>query len=191
MASEATKDRLVLLGTVVRAHGVTGELSVRTDDLSLAEEFQLQDRLLVETGANQRSDREVRSARVTAKGVILRLEGVSDRNGAELLRGAKLYQRRSMLKSVGEGEYLTGDLIGLEARTPDGKALGRVLAIEGAGEVQNLEIGSGRPGDRDAVQVPFAETFIDEVRLDEGVVILTPPEELETDAAAADAPEGK
>ena len=43
----AVRDRLVLLGTVVRAHGVQGEVSVRVEDADLAEELVRSRRLWV------------------------------------------------------------------------------------------------------------------------------------------------
>lgn len=182
MASEATKDRLVLLGIIVRSHGVRGEVCVRLDDLSLAKEFELQDDVLLEVKKGEHKLCNIKSARVTAKGAILLLEGVLDRDGAELLRNTKLYQHRSKLKTVGEGEFLTGDLVGLKAMSPDGKCLGVVLAVEGAGEVPNLEIGDEKTGSSRGfvrLQVPFADTFISEIKPDEGVVVLIPPQEFD------------
>lgn len=166
------RDRLVLLGTVVRAHGVLGEVAVRADDADLARELTVQTALWVRAGDAAETEKKILSARMTAKGVQLRLEGVDGRNGAELLRGAKLFQRRSLLTTVGEGEFLTGDLTGLTAVTPEGRKLGRVADVEGAGEVMNLIVQT----DGGEIQVPFAEPFLHEVRLDEGIVVLELPE---------------
>ncbi len=170
------RNRLVLLGTVVRAHGVQGEVSVRADDADLARELTQQKVLWIQTGSAAAEERNIVSARMTAKGINLLLEGVNDRNGAELLRGARLFQKRSLLTTVGEGEFLTGDLTGLTAVTPEGRKLGRVADVEGAGEVMNLIVQT----DGGEIQVPFAEPFLHEVRLDDDIVILEPPEDSET-----------
>lgn len=169
----AARDRLVLLGTVVRAHGVQGEVSVRVEDADLAEEIARSRSLLVELEGLPRAERAVESARHTAKGVNLRFAEISDRDAARALTGARLFQWRSKLTAVGADELLTGDLVGLEARTRTGARLGKVESLGGAGEVLVLEIAT----DAGEVQVPLAEPFIHEIRLEDGVVVLTPPTE--------------
>ena len=64
---------------------------------------------------------EIESARVTAKGVVARLEGVADRNAAEALKGVELYVDRDRLPAAAEGEFYHADLIGLAAVDPQGK----------------------------------------------------------------------
>ena len=71
-----------------------------------------------------------------------------------------------------EGEFLTGDLTGLQAVTPEGQKLGPISDVAGAGEVMNLIVQTAEG----ELQVPFAVPFLHEVRLDEGIVILEPPE---------------
>lgn len=167
----AARDRLVLLGTVVRAHGVRGEVSVRIEDVDLGEEIVRSQRLWVEAEGLPRAERKIESARHTGRGVNLRFEGIADRDAAQALRGARLFQWRSELATVGRDELLTGDLLGLEARTPEGEVIGRVESLGGAGEVLVLEIQTGAG----EVQVPLARPFIHEIRLEEGAVVLTPP----------------
>jgi 16S rRNA processing protein RimM len=172
----AARDRLVLLGIVVRAHGVQGEVSVRVEDADLGTEIvQSQNRRLwVEQDGAPREERTVESARGTAKGVNLRFEGIADRDAAQKLSGARLFQWRSKLTTVAPDELFTGDLIGLEARTPDGECLGKVGSLGGAGEVLILEIATSSG---EELQVPLAKPFIHEIRLEEGLVVLTPPVE--------------
>ena len=175
---EGQNDRFVLLGTVVRAHGVCGEVTVRVDDPSLAREFQKQETLWIENGSSPRIQRKIESARAMAKGISIRLEGVCSRDEAELLRGARLFQKRSLLSTVGKDEYLTGDLVGLEVRTTDGDVLGRVSSVEEAGEVANLIVrGEAEDSEEEDLQIPLAETFIHEISLEGGFISVTKPEE--------------
>jgi 16S rRNA processing protein RimM len=71
----------------------------------------------------------VLSARQTPKGVLLRLEGVSDRDAAEALSGATVSVPRTDLPPLEQGEYYLCDLVGLEVSGPSG-AVGRVIEVQ-------------------------------------------------------------
>lgn len=169
----AMHDRLVLLGIVVRAHGIQGEVSIRVEDTDLGDELVRSDRLWVETEGVPRIERIVESARRTAKGINLKFEGIADRDDAQKLRGTRLFQWRSKFVTVAADEMFTGDLLGLEAWTLEGKRLGKVESLGGAGEVLILEI----PTASGELQVPLAKPFIHEICLEEGKIVLTPPVE--------------
>lgn len=168
------RDRLVLLGTVARAHGVQGEVSVRVEDDDLAMEIVRSQSLCVELPGQPGAERAIEGARRTAKGVNVKFAEVDDRDAAQALRGAKVLQRRSLLTCVDDDELFTGDLLGLEARTKDGERLGRVESL-GGGEILVLEIATAGG----ELQVPLAEPFVHEILLEEGVIVLTPPSEFE------------
>ncbi|MGZ6076340.1 MAG: ribosome maturation factor RimM, partial [Myxococcaceae bacterium] len=69
-----------------------------------------------------------------------------------------------------------GDLVGLEARTPEGVPLGRVTEIWNTGPVPNLVIQGTAP---EPLVVPFVDEFVPEVDLQAGVLVVRPPEMLE------------
>jgi 16S rRNA processing protein RimM len=94
---------------------------------------------------------EVDGRRLTLKGLrdgsqgpIARFAEVTDRNGAEALRGTLLTVPRSALPPLDEDEYYHADLIGLVAETAAGEVLGIAVAVEnfGAGDIVEIE----RPG---------------------------------------------
>jgi len=130
-----TNDPPVTLAAVIGAHGVAGEvrLKVFADDLDAYRSFN--DGALTLT-----------SLRHGGNGAIARFAQVADRNAAEALRGTTLTVPRSALPPLGEGEYYHADLIGLPAQTPDGEALGQVVAIDnfGAGDVIEIERPTGK-----------------------------------------------
>lgn len=72
---------------------------------------------------------------------IVMVEGVSDRNAAELLRNRELWVWRSQLPETAAQEYYIEDLIGLAVFSAEGEALGQVLGFHhyGAGDI--MEIG--------------------------------------------------
>ncbi|WP_375391495.1 ribosome maturation factor RimM [uncultured Sphingomonas sp.] len=118
------------LAAVVGAHGIGGEVKLRlfTDDLARYSPF---------------NDGTLTLAAL--RGNIARFAEVRDRTAAEALRGTTLTVARAALPPLGDGEYYHTDLIGLPVVTPDGAAVGRVVAIEnfGAGDVIEIERSTG------------------------------------------------
>ena len=113
-------------------------------------------------------------------GAIARFAEVSDRTGAEKLRGTALSVPRSALPPLAEGEYYHADLIGLPAVSTTGEALGTCIAVEnfGAGDVLEIEKPAQEDGKRGArFMVPMRVEAVPEWN-DERVLI---------DAAFADA----
>lgn len=119
-----------------------------------------------------------------AKGVLTaRIKGVADRDGAERLKGTRLYVDRAQLPPPEEDEFYYSDLIGLAAEAPDGD-LGTVRAVHdfGAGEV--LEIAGGAFG---TVLVPFTRAMVPLVDVAGGRLVVDPPEGLLDAAPEGDA----
>src|SRR5256886_13444125 len=70
----------------------------------------------------------VASARPHQGRWLVRFEGITDRNGAEQLRGATLVGEA--LDDPGEGRIWVHELVGDEVRDVNGKSLGRVTDVE-------------------------------------------------------------
>jgi len=71
---------------------------------------------------------------------------VTDRNAAEALRGTELSVPRSELPPLAEGEYYHADLVGQDAVSSTGEALGRIVEVVdyGAGDLIEIERPDGR-----------------------------------------------
>lgn len=107
----------IVIGTVARPRGISGEVKINplTDD---PRRFLSLKNVYVDGIA-----RKVVKAQVTPAGVFVALEGVSDRNAAEALRGKELAVERE--KAVRpEGRQFIADLVGCEVRLDDGKNVG-------------------------------------------------------------------
>jgi 16S rRNA processing protein RimM len=116
------------IGRVARAHGLKGELEVRLDwpdSRALLEAERVQ---LSRPDAGSESY-VIASTRSTGKGILLRLEGVADRDAAEALCGSTVSVWRAELPPLEEGEYYLCDLVGLAVSGPSGP-LGRVLETQ-------------------------------------------------------------
>ncbi|MBI3997756.1 MAG: 16S rRNA processing protein RimM [Armatimonadetes bacterium] len=115
------------VGVIVAPHGVRGEVRVRPET-DFPERFaQMRTACLVQ--GEQVTRVEIASARPHGDAVLMRLGGVTDRTGAEALRGASLAISRDEVMPLPPDQYYLFDLVGLRVRTQDGRALGTVAAV--------------------------------------------------------------
>jgi 16S rRNA processing protein RimM len=85
-------------------------------------------------GAGPQTSHQLVAGRIQGRGVVARLEGVTDRDAAALLRGAMIEVRRSALPPTAQREYYRGDLIGFVVRNLAGVELGKLdHFVEGPG----------------------------------------------------------
>jgi 16S rRNA processing protein RimM len=136
----AAGHKRVALAAVAGAHGIKGEVRLKLFAESVAS---LKAHKSVYIGGERREIRDLRDANKTA---IARLDGVTDRNAAEALRGQLVEVDRDALPPLAEGEYYHADLVGLPCVGPDGEALGTVGGIEnfGAGDLIEVLLPDGK-----------------------------------------------
>lgn len=106
--------------------------------------------------------------------LLARIEGVTDRDQAEAMRGTRFYVDRSALPAPGdEDEFYHADLIGLAAELRDGSTLGRVRAVYDFGAGDTLEL-TGTP-DGKPLMVPFTLAVVPVVDIAGGRLVVDPP----------------
>ena len=127
---------MILIGRITAAHGIKGEVVIASRT-ALPEDVAAYGPV---SDAEGKRELKIASARIASKGVIARIDGVADRNAAEALKGTDLYVPRDRLPPPAEGEHYAGDLIGLEAVSPDGRRLGRIVDVPNFGASDLLEI---------------------------------------------------
>jgi 16S rRNA processing protein RimM len=93
--------------------------------------------------------------------VVAAAQEVPDRDGAEALRGARVFVARSSFPSAGDDEYYWVDLIDCTVVNRDGVALGRVADLLDTGAHSVLRVVQG-DGER---LIPFVAAYVDEVDL--------------------------
>ena len=145
-------DRPVTLAAIIGAHGVAGEVRLK---------------LFGEGVAGLKSFHAFNDGKLTVEklrddgkgGAVARFAGVTDRNGAEALRGTALTVPRAALPPLGEDEYYYADLLGLPAVSTNGEDLGICVAVDnfGAGDVIEIE----RP-DKQRFMVPMRAEAVPE-----------------------------
>lgn len=97
-------------------------------------------------------------------GVVARAQEVADRDGAEALRGARIFVGRSSFPTAGADEYYWVDLIGLAVLNREDQLLGSVVGLLDTGAHSVLRVlPEGGKGEADERLIPFVARYIDEV----------------------------
>lgn len=95
--------------------------------------------------------RAVAEGRPHGKTVVVRFEGIEDRDAAAEFVGASIAVSREELPDTEEGEYYWSDLVGLKVVHVDGKELGKVAYLLETGANDVLVV---KDGDRETL-IPF------------------------------------
>ncbi len=162
-------DRVV--GRVGRAHGLRGEVmvEVRTDDPERR----------FGPGASVRTDPggrtlTVEHGRVHSGRLLVRFEGIHDRNAADALRGALLVVEIDPQERPDDPEeFYDHQLEGLRAVTVDGEPLGEVTEVLHLPAQDVLALLRDDSGDE--LLVPFVSAIVPVVDLEGGRVVVDPP----------------
>jgi 16S rRNA processing protein RimM len=167
----------LLVGVVVRPHGLHGELvvDVRTDS---PEERFAAGAVLARAAADGTAVGvlTVESARPHSGRLLVRFAEAPDRAAAEALRGSRLLVDPADLPPTGDpDEFHVHQLEGLAAELVDGTVVGSVREIVHGPGGELLVL--ARAGQPDAL-VPFVRAIVPTVDLDGGRVVLDPPEGL-------------
>jgi 16S rRNA processing protein RimM len=167
----------LVVGRVVKAHGVAGEVvvEVRTDDPDTRFASGAQLRAQPRGGGPQRTY-VVDSAREHSGRMLVRLAGVADRTAAEALRGSVFLVDTEDLPPIDDpDEFYDHQLEGLRVVTTDGQRVGTVKEVlhTAAGELLSVTAETGAE-----VLVPFVGAIVTEVSLQSQTIEIDPPQGL-------------
>lgn len=165
--------RTVVLAAIIAAHGLKGEVKVKTfttspESLAGYRSLSTPDgrRLTVTAARATKSDE-----------AIVSFVEIKDRADAERLKGIALSVPRDALPSLGTQEFYHADLIGLRAEDVEGRVIGQVSAVHnyGAGDVIELARDDG-----DNVLLAFTRENVPEIDMANGRIVVAVPEDVET-----------
>ena len=117
----------LLIGEVLKPQGIRGEVKVKPVTCDPERFYDLEQVFFEKNG--QYEPVQVLSARVDKSGAYLLLEGVSDRNEAEKLRGQLLYIDREHAVELPEDAEFICDLIGCHGADDEGRDLGELVDV--------------------------------------------------------------
>lgn len=166
----------VIVGTVGRAHGLRGQVTVRPRTDEVESRF----------GVGATLTAAGRNLTVTSRSwqqgrLVVGFVGIGDRTAAEALRGLDLWAE-GVTEPTDDEEFHDTALIGLTAVDPGGAALGEVIAVQHQ-PAQDLLVVRTPKGDR---LVPFVEALVPEVDIADGRLVIDPIPGLLSEVSDAD-----
>jgi 16S rRNA processing protein RimM len=167
----------VVVGRIGRPHGIRGDVvvSVRTDE----PELRFAKGSLLETDPAALGPLTVAVSKWHSGELLVRFEGISDRDAAAELRGTWLTMDSAAFAALDDpDEFRDVDLVGLSVRTADGAAVGTVDDVLHSGQdVLVVKSADGRE-----IMIPFVKPLVPEVDVKSGFLIIAPPDGLLNDA---------
>ena len=113
----------------------------------------------------------VAGVRPFKRGYLVSFVGVTDREGAEELRGAYVFKEAKDLEPLAEGEVFYHQLLGMTVVTVDGVAVGDINEVYELRPAHMLEV----HGDGREFMVPFLKDIVVEVDIAGGRLVIDPP----------------
>ena len=179
----------IAVGRILRAHGIRGELKVEAWS-DVADRFSVGRDLRVEPAAASGLSpvrRRITGCRPDRGILLIRLDGVDDRDAAEALRGAVLTVDEADVPDAPEGFYYHYQLVGCRLEDHRAGDLGEVVEVIEDGGGHLLRVEKREPGQNSTAQksrgltvlIPFVDAFLRrvdiaarqiEVELPEGLI---------------------
>lgn len=165
-------NRLILVGQIAGGFGVKGEVRVTA--------YTADPRTLLSYGVLLRADGSpgltLTSGRAEKNAVVGRAKEIATKEEADALRGLKLHIPRDSLPEPDEDEFYLTDLVGLQARDPEGIVLGAVKSVQNFGADDMLEIAPAAGGP--TWYLPFTKDAVPELRIADGWLLAVRPVEV-------------
>jgi 16S rRNA processing protein RimM len=166
----------LLLGEVLRPHGIRGELRIRLLTDYPERIAQLETIYLADDPEPQKpAPYKVAGMRRNGEFGLLKLRGIDDRDQAERLRGLYVLVDMQHAVPLEEGEFYLYQLLGLRVETNAGEALGTLVDVLETGANDVYIVDSPRYGE---VLIPVTDETIVQTDIEAGVVTVQLPEGL-------------
>lgn len=167
---QPARPRYLLLGEILRPHGVRGEVRMRVLT-EFPERITALEAVYVGTGPASPDVRpyRVKHMRMHQAYGLLKLDGVDDRNQAELLRDLFVMVPLEHAVPLEEGEFYLFQLIGLQVQTAEGEALGVLRDVIETGANDVYVVDSPAHGE---ILLPAIQDVIERIDIPAGVMIV-------------------
>ncbi|MEO0465510.1 MAG: ribosome maturation factor RimM [Pseudomonadota bacterium] len=166
MSNDPDSLDLIVVGAIIGAHGVRGDLKIKSFTDQPADLFDYGP-LLAHDGTVLV---EAVSARPAKTAFIVKPKTIRQKEEWDALKGTRLHVLRDALPDTDDDEVYVEELVGVAAVSPDGESLGTVKAVQNFGAGDLLEIA---PGTGKSVFIPFTEEDVPEIDLGEGQLVVS------------------
>ncbi len=176
---ESSSNDFIVLGTIVRPHGLKGEVKISLACSGIERLKSCPTLRLVRDGKELKRVSIIRSFMHGDGDAVVRFKEVVGVDEAETLRGANVAVPASERAELPPDNYFLDDLVGLTVLTVSGEDLGQVAEV-----LENPANGIFiiRKGEKE-ILLPALKSVIREVDLKAGRMLVELPEEVDADKA--------
>lgn len=171
-----SEPRFLVIGKVLGAHGVGGELKVQV----ISEDphrFGRMEQVYIGLEDGEPEPRALERFRLHKGNALLKLVGCDDRGTATSLRGYLLQVPIEDAIPLEDGEYYEYQILGLEVWTVSGEHLGRVVEVLATGANDVYLVHGTYPGHKE-ILIPALESVVLEIDLEGVRMVVELPEGL-------------
>ena len=160
---------LILIGHVIRPHGLTGLLRIVSYAQS-SETFLQAGSLFVDRGNNEFEERRVIDIKPHGSFFLLRLSDLNSVEQAEIFRKAGIYIKRDFVGEKEKDEFFYYELLGLDVYLITGQYLGVIKEIfpTGSNDVYVVE------GEEKEFLIPAIHQVVKEINIAKKRMIISP-----------------
>lgn len=166
---------MVLVGRVVRTHGLAGHVVVDPETDFPEHRFAVGSRLRG-GGRTESEVLEVAASRLQNGRPVVAFAGIATATAAERLIGFELRVPEADLMALAEGTYYQHQLVGCAVHTVGGEAVGEVIRVDAgggaAGSLLVVKTGGGE------VLIPLTASLCPQIDVRARRIIVAPPEGL-------------
>jgi 16S rRNA processing protein RimM len=163
----------LVVGRIAKAHGITGEVSVdvRTDD----PDHRYAQGASLATDPPEKGPLTIAATRWHTGRLLIRFDGIADRNAAEALQGTLLVADSETSRAGDDDDYWDHDLVGLTVMDTGGAVVGTVTDVLHPPGPAVLVISRREASE---ALVPFVVELVPAVDLAAGKLTIDPPDGL-------------
>lgn len=158
---------MFLVGTIVGTFGNKGDIKITP--LIYPPDYLLEIKsIFIESLDNEKQEFKVLRSKKHKNIYLFSLEGISDMDVAENLRGLSIYIPSIEFKELQKNEYYYHELEGLVAYTDSGNIIGKVDHImKGGNDILVIKNEEGKE-----IMIPFVDELVPEVNLKEKTITI-------------------
>ncbi|GAT75829.1 16S rRNA-processing protein RimM [Ehrlichia ruminantium] len=159
----------ICLGIITSPHGIKGHVKIKTfteNPQNFTSYGKLTDGI---------TTYEINIIRIVSKNTIIaKINNITSRTNAELLRNKKLFIEKTKLPNLIENEFYHSDLVGLQVILEDNNIFGTIKKIYNFGSCDIIEI--LLYNSKKSTMLPFSKDIFTHINTKERYVILKLPE---------------
>ena len=161
------------IGKIVAPQGLKGEVRVNPSSDFPERFLSPGNRWLQDKSEDPQKLKLIAGRQIPGKSIyVISFQGITNRSQAELLVGKKVLVNSIDKPKLKDGEFHLLDLIGLSVRlSKEGPEIGRIIDLRHAGnDLLEVKLLTGKN-----ILIPFVNEIVPEIKLEEGWLIINPP----------------